>query len=229
MDELAWEPSVDAAKIGVSAQSGIITLNGTVKSFPQKWAAERAAQRVAGVKAVSDEMVVNLPGDNQHSDTDIARAAVNSLEWNASLPRNGVKVLVKSGFVTLSGEVEFYYQKNEAQRAVRNLMGVKGVYNEIGVKPMVLVRNVKGQIEKALERAAEVDAQQISVETHDRRVILRGNVSTWAEREEAERAALRMFKTTSESPRSETRCLPRPQQGQPSCPRNGNRAKGAPS
>lgn len=138
MDELAWEPSVDAAEIGVSVESGVVTLNGTVKSFPQKWAAERAAQRVGGVKAVSDEITVNLPGGEHRTDTDIARAAVNSLEWNASVPRDHVKILVKNGFITLQGEVEYYYQKNEAERAVRNLMGVKGVYNEITVKPMVL-------------------------------------------------------------------------------------------
>jgi osmotically-inducible protein OsmY len=189
MDELAWEPSVDAAEIGVSVESGIVTLNGTVKSFPQKWAAERAAQRVGGVKAVSDEITVNLPGGEHHTDTDIARAAVNSLEWNASVPRNHVKILVKNGFITLQGEVEYFYQKTEAARAVRNLMGVKGVYNEITVKPMVLASDIKSKIEKALERAAEVDAQRISVEAHDRRVILRGNVKTWVEREEAERAA----------------------------------------
>ena len=189
MEELAWEPSVDAAGIGVSVDGGIVTLNGAVKSFPQKWTAERAAQRVAGVKAVSDQTIVSLPGDNQHTDTDIARAAVNSLEWDASVPKNRVKVLVKNGFITLTGTVELYYQKNEATRAIRNLMGVKGVYNEIEVKPMAQASEVKSKIEKALERAAEVDAQKISVETHDRRVILRGNVKTWVEREEAERAA----------------------------------------
>lgn len=189
MEELVWEPSVDAAGIGVSVEGGIVTLNGTVKSFPQKWTAERAAQRVAGVKAVSDQTIVSLPGDNQHTDTDIARAAVNSLEWDASVPKNRVKVLVKNGFITLTGVVEFYYQKNEAARTVRNLMGVKGVYNEIEVKPMAQASEVKSKIEKALERAAEIDAKQISVEAHDRRVILRGNVKTWVEREEAERAA----------------------------------------
>jgi osmotically-inducible protein OsmY len=189
IDELAWEPSVDAAQIGVSVDSGIVTLNGSVKSFPEKWAAERASQRVSGVKAVSDEITVALPGENKHTDTDIARTAVNSLEWNASVPKSRVKVLVKDGFITLSGKVEFYYQKNEAERAVRNLMGVKGVHNEIEVMPVVWASDVKTKIEKALERAAQVDAQRISVEAHERRVVLRGNVKTWVEREEAERAA----------------------------------------
>jgi osmotically-inducible protein OsmY len=189
MEELAWEPSIDAAEIGVSVERGIVTLNGTVRSFPQKWIAERAAQRVAGVKALSDELVVTLPGGNQHTDTDIARAAVNALGWDASVPRDRVKVLVKEGFVTLTGTVEFYYQKNEAASAVRNLMGVKGVYNQIEVKPTVQASEVKSKIEKALERAAEIDAGKISVEAHDRRVVLRGNVKTWTEREEAELAA----------------------------------------
>jgi osmotically-inducible protein OsmY len=188
-DELAWEPSVDAAAIGVTVDSGVVTLTGTVKSLPEKWAAERAAQRVGGVKAVSDEIAVALPGDVTHTDTDIARTAASSLEWNDSIPTNRVKVLVKDGFVTLSGKVEYCYQKLEAERAVRNLMGVKGVHNEIEVMPLVWASDVKGKIEKALERAAEVDAQRISVETQNQRVILRGNVRTWMEREEAERAA----------------------------------------
>ena len=189
IDELAWEASVDAAGIGVAVDSGIVTLTGTVKNFPEKWAAERAAQRVAGVKAVSDELAVTFPGEETHTDTDIARTAASSLEWNASVPKNAVKVLVKNGFVTLNGKVGFFYQKNEAERAVRNLMGVKGVHNEIEVMPLVWASDVKGKIEKALERAAEVDAQRISVETQDRRVILRGSVRSWMEREEAERAA----------------------------------------
>ena len=189
MDELAWEPRVDAAEIGVSVESGIVILNGTVKSFPEKWAAERAAQRVLGVRAVTDEIAVKLPGGSEHTDTDIARAAANSLEWNTSVPRNRIKLLVKDGFITLDGNVEFYYQKNEAEQAIRNLTGVKGVYNEIAVKPVVLAADIKSKIEKALERAAEVDAKKISVEAQNSRVILRGNVRTWVEREEAVRAA----------------------------------------
>ena len=189
MDELAWEPSVDAAGIGVSAEGGVVTLSGEVKSFPEKWAAERAAQRVSGVRALSDQIAVALPGTSHHSDTDIAHAAANSLDWNVSVPRNRVKVLVKDGFITLDGNVDFYYQKAAAEEAVRHLTGVRGVYNQLAVKPVVMAGDVKSKIEKALERAAEVDAQKIQVEAQDHRVILRGKVRTWLERDEAERAA----------------------------------------
>lgn len=189
MAELAWEPRVDAAEIGVSVESGIVILNGTVKSFPEKWAAESAAQRVKGAKAVTDEIAVKLSGDSERDDTDIARAAVNALEWNSAVPRNQVKVLVEKGWITLEGTVEFHYQRTEAEIAVRYLLGVRGVTNQITVKPSVSATIVKGQIETALERAAEIDAKKIVVETHGNQVVLRGNVKTWAERDQAEHAA----------------------------------------
>jgi len=189
LDELAWEPSIDAAEIGVAVENGIVILNGTVKSLPQKWTAERVAQRVEGVRAVTGELVVKLAGDSQYSDTDIARAAINALDWNSSIPRNQVQVLVEQGHVTLQGTLEYRYQKDAAEAAVRNLKGVKGIFNYISIKPRVSAGDVKYKIEKALERAAQVDARQITVEAGDGSVILRGNVRTWAEREEAERAA----------------------------------------
>ena len=189
LDELAWEPSVDAAEIGVSVENGIVILNGTVKSFSEKWTAERVAQRVEGVRAVTDELVVKLAGDSQYSDADIARAAVNALDWNASVPRNQIKVLVENGWVTLQGSVEYRYQKDVAEGAVRNLKGVKEVSNLIIVKPHISPGDVIQAIKKALHRAAQVDAEKISVEASAGKVILRGNVRTWAEREEAERAA----------------------------------------
>jgi len=188
-DELAWEPSVDAAEIGVSVENGVVILNGTVKSLTQKWTAERIAQRVEGVRAVTDELVVKLAGDSQHTDADIAQAAVNVLNWNTSVPSNRVKVLVENGWITLQGSVEYQFQKMAAEHVVRNLKGVKGVSNLIAVNPRVSAGDVKNKIEKALERAAQVDARKISVEAKDGKVILRGNVRTWAEREEAERAA----------------------------------------
>jgi osmotically-inducible protein OsmY len=189
LDELAWEPSVDAAEIGVSVENGVVILNGTVRSFNEKWTAERVAQRVEGVRAVTDELVVKLAGDTQHSDADIAQAAVNALDWNASVPRNRIKVVVESGRITLRGNVEYHFQKDAAEGAVRNLKGVKGVSNFIAITPRVSAGDVIQAIKKALHRAAQVDAEKISVEASAGKVILRGNVRAWAEREEAERAA----------------------------------------
>jgi osmotically-inducible protein OsmY len=189
LDELAWEPSVDAAEIGVSVENGVVVLNGVVKSLNQKWTAERVAQRVDGVRAVTDELVVKLPGDSQYSDADIAQAAVNALDWNASVPRDRIKVLVEHGLVTLQGTVEYHFQKDAAETAVRNLKGVKGVSNTVAIKPRASAGDVIQAIKRALHRAAQVDAERISVEAREGKVILRGSVRTWAEREDAERAA----------------------------------------
>jgi osmotically-inducible protein OsmY len=190
MEELAWEPGVDAAEIGVSAESGIVTLNGIVKSLPQKWAAEKAAQRVSGVKAVTDQIVVKLPGDAEIGDSEIARAAVNALDWNASLPRGHVQVIVSHGWVTLEGNVRFHYERVAAEYAVRGLRGVKGVTNLISVKPpQPSPKDIKHRIEQAFKRSADLDAETISVDAKDGRVILRGTVDSWAERERAELAA----------------------------------------
>jgi len=189
MDELAWEPSIDAAEIGASVDSGVVMLSGTVRSFPEKWAAERAAERVKGVRAVADEIVVKLPGAYQRDDTDIARAALNTLEWNASVPHGRLKVVVESGWITLDGTVERFFQKSEAERVVRNLLGAKGVINRITVKPVISSADVRNQIVRALERTAEVDAKRISVEIQGTTVVLRGAAKSWIEREAAERAA----------------------------------------
>jgi osmotically-inducible protein OsmY len=190
MEELAWEPSVDAAEIGVSVESGIVTLNGIVKNLPQKWAAEKAAQRVAGVKAVTDEMVVKFPGEGEPSDTEIARAAVNALDWNASLPRGLVTIIVSHGWITLEGTVHFQYERVAAEYAVRGIIGVKGVTNLISVKPpQTSPADIKHKIEQAFERAADLDAETIFVEAKDGKVILRGAVESWKEREQAEWAA----------------------------------------
>jgi osmotically-inducible protein OsmY len=189
LDELAFEPSVDAAEIGVSVENGVVVLNGTVKTLNEKWAVERAAQRVNGVAALTDELVVKPAGDNWRSDADIARAAVNALDWNASIPRNGVKVVVEHGSIVLEGTVEFNFQRDAAEMAVRDLRGVKGVSNRLTVAPRASAAGVKSLIEKALERAAQVDAERIKVVANGNSITLLGQVRNWAELQEAERAA----------------------------------------
>ena len=187
--ELQWEPSVNAAAIGVAVKDGVVTLTGRVPTYLEKMAAARAAARVTGVKAVANELEVGLLPADQRSDEDIARAVANALAWNTSIPPDRVKAQVSHGWVTLEGTVEWYYQKEAAERAVRPVRGVKGVTNSIVVKPTVTAAVVKAQIEAALKRSAEVDAQRITVETRGDTVILRGSVRSWAERQEAERAA----------------------------------------
>jgi osmotically-inducible protein OsmY len=190
LQELEYEPSVNAANIGVTAKDGIVGLTGNVKSYAERYAAVHAAERVAGVKALTDDLKVDLPYLHVRNDEDIARAALNALEWDVWVPTKLVKVKVDAGWITLEGEVDFKYQKTAAENAVRNLTGVKGVSNLISLtKPIVLSSEVKVKIDNALRRAAKVDAEHIKVSVVGDKVILRGKVSSWAEREEAERAA----------------------------------------
>jgi len=186
--ELRWEPSVRAEQIGVSVKNGVVELDGHVDSYYEKWAAERAAMRVSNAKAVASEIKVELPSSATRTDEDIARTAMNHLEWNSSVP-NTVKVQVTEGCVMLKGTTEWQYQREEAERAVRPLKGVKWVSNEITVTPKLRAIDVKVKIENALKRNAETDAKHITVETSDGNVTLRGYVSSWSEREEAEHAA----------------------------------------
>ena len=173
----------------MAVKDGIVTLTGRVSSYAEKMAAARAAARVSGVKAVANDIEIRLLPSDERTDEDIARAVANALAWNTSVPADGIKALVSDGWVTLEGAVEWYYQKEAAERAVRYLRGVKGVSNNIVVKPTVSANVVKAQIEAALKRSAELDAQRITVETRGDTVILRGTVRSWAERQEAERAA----------------------------------------
>lgn len=185
MAALEWEPAVHAALIGVEVKNGVVTLGGHVASSSEKWSAERAAQRVWGVKALATELKVQLPGPSQRSDADIAAAVENVLDWTSSLPAGAVKVMVEGGWVTLSGDVEWYFQKQAATDGVRHLMGVVGVSNQIGIKPSVSAAVVESDIEAALKRAALADARKISVAVHGTDVTLSGTVQSRAEREAA--------------------------------------------
>lgn len=189
IDELDFEPSIDAAHIGVAVENGVVTLTGHVATYAQKAAVEDVVRWVKGVKGIAQEIEVRPLGSHQTADDEIARRALNMIDWNTVVPEGAVQVKVQNGWVTLTGKVEWNYQKVAASEAVKGLAGVSGLLNEIEVKPHASSRDVQKRIEDALKRNAEVEAKAIKVKVVDDKVTLEGRVGAWSERRAAERAA----------------------------------------
>ncbi|RYF87529.1 MAG: BON domain-containing protein [Chitinophagaceae bacterium] len=189
MTELKWQPFLTASAIGVAVKNGIVTLSGTVDNYSQKLAAERAAKKVVGVKAIAEDIQIGVSPFYQKTDTDIAQSVANALDWHSAVPTGKVKAKVENGTVTLEGEVEWDFQRDSAKNAVSTLLGVRNVVNLVTVKSKVIAKDVNSKISAALHRAATVDAEKIMVETDGGTVRLRGAVRSYAEKEDAEEAA----------------------------------------
>lgn len=190
LEELRWEPSLRNDDIAAAVRGGVITLAGYVDSFLDKWKAERVASRVKGVKAVVNDLEVRLPTSAQRSDPEIARAVLDALQWNVWVPDDRIHVKIEKGWITLEGEADWYYEREEAERAVRRITGVRGITNLISVRSRPTPSDVKQRIRDALERGADFDADRITVEVEGEKAILRGTVRAYTEKRDAERAAL---------------------------------------
>lgn len=188
-DELEWEPRIDAADIGVAVERGIVTLMGHVSTFAEKLAAENAVKRVKGVRGIAQELEVRLTGRAHTADDEIAARAADVLEWDVSVPKGAIQLKVQNGFVTLTGEVDWKYQRDAAQFRLASLPGVKGVSNTIKVRQRPTPADVKDRIERALMRSAETEAKAIQVSVRDGKVTLEGKVDAWHDRDVAEQAA----------------------------------------
>lgn len=189
MEELRWQSAIKSPEIGVAANDGIVTLSGEVGTYAQKIAAEKAALRVAGVKAVAEDIHVHLGLTSQRTDTEIAESAVTTLRWNSSIPDDKIKVKVENGWITAEGKVDWMYQKNAVKNALSKLTGVKGVTNLVTIDSKVHPSDVQKKITAAFERNALIDANHIDVAAHDNKITLTGTVRSYAEKRDAERAA----------------------------------------
>jgi osmotically-inducible protein OsmY len=188
-NELRWDPSVDAKAILMKVEDGVVSLQGSVPHFSDRWTAEQVTKRVAGVRAIANDIEVKLPNSGERLDTDIASAAANALKWHFALESSAILVVVKQGWVTLSGHVSYGYQTIIAEDAVRYLLGVKGVFNDIEVRSDVKAKDVKQMIQSAFQRQASLDAKDIKVNVDDSAVILHGTVHSWREKDDAAIAA----------------------------------------
>lgn len=191
LEEFSWDARIQPNEIGVTVKDGVVALTGWVDNYGKKWTAERTAHRVNGVRAVANDIEVRLPSSAERTDADIAGAATRALEWDAFVPIERLDVTVARGWVTIKGEVEWEYQRRSAERAVRRLSGVRGVTNLAAVKPRVqpTTQELRQRIEDALIRNAETDAEQVDVDVESDKVILRGSVRSWVQKQEAERVA----------------------------------------
>ncbi len=189
LDELAWQPDIDETQIGVIVEKGVVTLSGVVDSYTKKVAAEKAIKGVVGVKAVAEDIEVKYGTSYKKTDKEIAKAVVDALKWNFSVPEDKVTIKVEDGWVYLSGELKWGYQKDSAKNAVQNLLGVKYVVNNITLKQTIKPVDIESRIKKAFERSADIDAKAITVTTHDHTVKLRGKVHSLKEKDEARKAA----------------------------------------
>ncbi|MDP4261373.1 MAG: BON domain-containing protein [Bacteroidota bacterium] len=189
MEELKWEPFLNASEIGVAVKNGVVTLSGQVDAYSKKLAAEKAAKRVAGVKAVAEEIQVSISTSSRKTDAEIAEAVLNALKWHSAVQEEKIKIKVEDGNVKLEGEVEWEYQRTNAQTSIENLAGVRSVLNLITVKPKFKASDIQQKISTAFHRSASIDAGKVTVEVSGSRVTLHGEVRSFAEKEDAERAA----------------------------------------
>jgi osmotically-inducible protein OsmY len=188
IDELEFEPMVDAVNIGVAVNGNVVTLTGHVASYAEKLAVERAVKRIKGVHGIAEEIEVRFPEDKKIRDDEIAARALSIIAWDTTIPDEDIQVKVQHGWITLTGKAAWYFQKSAAESAVRKLSGVRGVINHIEVMPPILVTDVKHRIESALKRNAEIELSSIRLQVTGHKVIIEGHVNSWHERQVAERA-----------------------------------------